>query len=149
MLALTWYTKKSTTKFLFLWNIEKQKQEVWFQRTISLHHYMITFACVLVLVQFKSRPASAVITSRNIVAEVIAIHQQIPVFKRRTDCVPHFSALILVWIKLLHFACCCCCSAYLSLCHRTASDANCWMIRTFFIAITNFWLVILQPLTSL
>ena len=31
----------------------------------------------------------------------------------------------------------CCCSAYLSSCHRTASDVNYWTIRTLFIAMTT------------
>ena len=30
--------------------------------------------------------------------------------------------------------------AYLSSCHRTASDANCWTTRTLFIAVTTSWL---------
>ena len=38
---------------------------------------------------------------------------------------------------LIRFQCCCCCCAYLSSRHRTASGANCWTIRTLFIALTT------------
>ena len=55
-----------------------------------------TFASMLIFMQFKARSASAVVTSRDVHAMMIAIYQLIPVLESVFDSIAHFLAFVSV-----------------------------------------------------